>query len=101
MGVVRTFWLPDHKPCILEITYSDLTNHSHLRFWVQQFKDMHSDDMVLLCDNYAKIVNLSSDTPAVLTIEAKPFANLLYLKGAFSYLVLWHAIEAMKPGWWQ
>lgn len=30
-----------------------------------------------------------------------PVANLLYLKGAYSYLILWHAIEAMKPGWWQ
>lgn len=30
-----------------------------------------------------------------------PFANLLYLKGAYSYLIMWHAIEAMKPGWWQ
>lgn len=30
-----------------------------------------------------------------------PFANLVYTKTAFDYLVLWHLYEAVKPGWWQ
>lgn len=30
-----------------------------------------------------------------------PMTNLIWTKGALNYLVLWHAFDAMKPGWFQ
>lgn len=29
-----------------------------------------------------------------------PFANLVYLKGALDYMLLYHMYEAASPGWW-
>lgn len=29
-----------------------------------------------------------------------PFANLIYLKGALDYMLLYHLYEASNPGWW-
>jgi hypothetical protein len=30
-----------------------------------------------------------------------PYANLVYLRGAMNYLLLWHIYHAMNPDWWQ
>lgn len=30
-----------------------------------------------------------------------PFQNLIYLKGAADYLLYYHILEAMSPGWWR
>lgn len=30
-----------------------------------------------------------------------PYANLVYVKGALDYLVLYHLYEAASPGWWE
>lgn len=72
LGVVRTFWLPDHEPAVLEITFSDILQLSYLRFWVQQGTGTESDDLHLLCDGYIQFSNISTGTPAVVTIAGPP-----------------------------
>jgi hypothetical protein len=104
LGVVRTFWLPNHKPCVLEMTYSTHYEQAFLRFWVQQFGKVYSDDLTLLCDSYVKIVNLSNTTPAVLTINSAPGTQMNGTVGWFDSDIVQIFIDpslalANGPGW--
>ena len=72
-GRLRTFWLPNHSACILELTYTNAQQGSNLRFWTQQYNaGLESDDFQLLCDNYTKIASISTTNPAVVTLASTP-----------------------------
>lgn len=68
-GCVRNFWLPNHQPCILEITYGS-PDGAVVRFWTQQIPGMFCDDFTLLCDSYTSIASISGATPAILTLNS-------------------------------
>lgn len=76
-GRTRTFWLPGHVPCYLELTYSNANQQSYLRFWTQQYAaGLESDDPQLLCDDYVPLTSLSVGSPAVATLARAPNPNM-------------------------
>lgn len=81
-GCLRPFRLQDGKVVLVEITYTAGESASHLRFWMLPYTGPQFDATTNVAKNYAlipdelvNITDISTDTPALVTVDASEAWN--------------------------